>query len=82
MTATFKAAIERAFDQLGGVEYLVQVGRDDPKTFCALLGKVLPKQLEHSGPEGEPLSFRAQSMTKVEVARRLVHVIREGGVGD
>ncbi|MBU2754900.1 hypothetical protein HFU84_12945 [Acidithiobacillus sp. CV18-2] len=41
-----KAAIEEAFIQLGGVQWLVALGRDDPKAFAALLAKLLPKQLE------------------------------------
>jgi hypothetical protein len=44
-TADVKAAILSAFDKAGGVGYLVQVAENDPKTFCALLGKVLPMQV-------------------------------------
>jgi hypothetical protein len=33
----------RAFDQVGGVEYLTTVARTHPQVFCALLGKVLPR---------------------------------------
>ena len=50
LTANIKAAILEAFEQLGGVEYLVQVGHDDPRTFIGLVGQVLPTQLE--APEG------------------------------
>jgi hypothetical protein len=30
-----------AFNALGGVEYLCAVTREDPKAFCALLGKLI-----------------------------------------
>ena len=50
LTANIKAAILEAFERLGGVEYLVQVGHDDPRTFLGLVGKVLPTKLE--APEG------------------------------
>jgi hypothetical protein len=40
-----KGAITEAFTQLGGVDYLVGVARDDPKTFCALLAKLVPAEL-------------------------------------
>ena len=40
-----KEAIIGAFDKLGGESYLVKVAQSDPKTFCMLLGKVMPTQL-------------------------------------
>lgn len=48
VTASVKAAILEAFEKLGGVDYLVKVGQEDPKTFLALVGKVLPTQIEPS----------------------------------
>lgn len=45
LTAKVKEAIEAAFDTVGGKDYLVAVAKDDPKTFCALLAKVLPKDI-------------------------------------
>ena len=48
-TRTLKTAILNAFEKVGGEEYLVRVAREDPKTFCTLLGKVLPTQ-----PTGDP----------------------------
>lgn len=44
-TADLKNAIMAAYDKLGGVDYLVDVGRSKPETFCTLLGKVLPKDI-------------------------------------
>lgn len=38
-----------AFEELGGQAYLVALARDDPKTFLALLGKVLPYQAKGLG---------------------------------
>ena len=34
--------ILKAFDLAGGVEYLYAVAREDPKAYCALLGKLIP----------------------------------------
>ncbi len=42
LTASVKGAIMHAFEEVGGVDYLVKVAEDDPKTFCGLLAKVLP----------------------------------------
>lgn len=41
-------AVFEAFDLAGGVEYLVQCAKDEPKTFLQLLGKVMPKQVDVS----------------------------------
>lgn len=52
-TAALKDAILNAFVTVGGEGYLAQVARDDPRTFCTLLGKVLPMQIagdENGGP--------------------------------
>lgn len=45
ITADMHAVIHNAFAKLGGVDYLVQVGREDPRTFCALLAKTVPTQI-------------------------------------
>lgn len=45
VTQAVKEAVQTAFDEVGGAEYLVKVARHDHKTFCALLGKVIPAQV-------------------------------------
>ena len=52
-TGALKEAILNAFGRVGGEAYLERVAQSDPKTFCTLLGKVLPLQV--SGPEGGPM---------------------------
>ena len=42
LTANVKACIIAAFADAGGKDYLVTVAKTDPRTFCMLLGKVLP----------------------------------------
>lgn len=37
-----KEAILTTLDKVGGVKYLSRVAMEDPRTFCALLGRVLP----------------------------------------
>ena len=49
-TAALKDAILNAFTKVGGEDYLVTVAREDPRTFCTLLGKVLPMQV--TGEDG------------------------------
>jgi hypothetical protein len=49
-TTQVKEAILAAFDKVGGPAYLQKVAEEDPKTFCSLLGRVLPTEI--SGPDG------------------------------
>lgn len=44
-TVAVKEAIMNAFELVGGQQYLVMVALKDPKTFCTLLGRVLPAEL-------------------------------------
>lgn len=45
-TVLLKQGIMDAYQELGGVKYLIEVGKKDPKTFCTLLGKVLPQEMK------------------------------------
>jgi hypothetical protein len=45
VTRTLVEAIDKAFEQVGGAQYLARIAEDDPKAFCALLGKRLPRDL-------------------------------------
>jgi hypothetical protein len=56
LTSDLKAAILGALEAQGGQQYLEKVAADDPRTFCALLSKVLPMQLQ--GDEDKPLAIQ------------------------
>lgn len=45
MTKSVKDALLGAFDELGGKDYLIEVGREDPKTLCTLLAKIIPAEI-------------------------------------
>ena len=55
-TTALKEAILAALDTVGGQAYLERVAEEDPKTFCTLLGKVLPMQL--TGENGGAIVMR------------------------
>jgi hypothetical protein len=55
LTATVRIAVIEAFEKLGGVDYLVRIGTEEPKTFVALLSKVLPTQVEGPDDGGQHL---------------------------
>ena len=42
LTTSLKELILRALDEVGGLKYLCKVAADDPRTFCNLVGRVLP----------------------------------------
>jgi hypothetical protein len=46
LTRTIKEAIEAAFEQVGGHEYLARMAEDQPTAFMALLGKAMPTQID------------------------------------
>jgi hypothetical protein len=58
-STALKEAIMNAFEEVGGKKYLVMVAHEDPKTFCTLLGKVLPAEL-NAKVEGD-VSFTIMS---------------------
>ncbi len=45
LTKTVREAIEQAFDQVGGPDYLAEMAREQPVAFMTLLGKILPQQV-------------------------------------
>lgn len=67
-TLALKEAIEHAFEELGGTSYLVQVGRSDPRTFCALLSKLLPTKLANA--DGSPLLAALTELTDAQLEAR------------
>ena len=50
LTADIKGAIEGALSAVGGQRYLEGVARKHPQVFCALLAKLIPKDLNASVP--------------------------------
>lgn len=56
-TALLKDAILKAAEQAGGKDgmagYLAKQAEENPGPFMALLGKVLPMQVQGSGKDGE-----------------------------
>jgi hypothetical protein len=52
VTASVKAALVAAFEELGGVAALVEWGRKKPTEFYALWAKLLPAELKVTGDGG------------------------------
>lgn len=75
LTASIKDAIEHAFDELGGASYLVHVGKQDPRTFCALLGKLLPTKLANA--DGSPLLAALTELTDAQLEARTARALAD-----
>lgn len=56
-TTEVKAAIQQAFEEVGGHIYLRTLASKYPNIFCTLLGKIIPTEIkaELSGPGGGPM---------------------------
>jgi len=46
ITKNMKDVLELAFNRSGGVDYLCRVAENDPKTFCALLARLVPNTVQ------------------------------------
>ena len=44
-TASLKAAILEAFDEIGGASWLKDLAENDPRTFSSLLAKLIPSEV-------------------------------------
>jgi hypothetical protein len=75
LTASIKDAIEHAFDELGGASYLVHVGKNDPRTFCALLSKLLPTKLANA--DGSPLLAALTELTDAQLEARTARALAD-----
>lgn len=70
-TTFLKEAIQTSFERLGGPDYLEQVGRTDPKTYCSLLSKVMPKG-------DAKVETTVSTLSDAEIRSRVALMLREG----
>ena len=50
-TKAVKDALMEAFEEVGGVGWLVDLARSDPRTFAMLLGKLVPRESQVSSDD-------------------------------
>jgi hypothetical protein len=73
-TTALKDALMLSFERLGGAAYLEEVARRDPRTYCALLGKVLPRN--PLAPESG--AGAVSTLSDAEIRQRVAGMLREG----
>lgn len=72
-SAVIRSAIVETFERVGGIQYLEQVARAEPKVFCTLLAKVLPRQTAVQESERE-----VSTLSDAEIRSRVALMLREG----
>lgn len=75
LTVSIREAIENAFTELGGASYLVHVGKNDPRTFCALLSRLLPTKLANA--DGSPLLAALTELTDAQLEARTARALAD-----
>lgn len=70
---TLKEAILASFERLGGASYLEEVGRREPRTYCALLARVLPR---NATPDATAATVA--TLSDAEIRQRVAGMLREG----
>ena len=69
-----KDAILASFEAVGGAKYLEQVARTDPRTYCSLISKVIPKP----SPFGQKEAQEVAVLSDVDLQRRVAAMIQSG----
>jgi hypothetical protein len=76
--------IMKAYEEAGGVEYLISMAHTDPRTFVGLLHKVLPTQI--AGMKDEPLKLELSEMTDDQLSLKVAEIMgackKQGILGD
>lgn len=49
ITREIRDAISKAFDEVGGADYLVKIAETKPEVFCGLVGKIIPREVDATG---------------------------------
>ncbi len=72
LTRDVKDAILNAFDKAGGEDYLVTIAKNDPRTFCALLGRVIPSEVKAEVTNADDVLMRKvqEGRARLAAARR------------
>ena len=65
LTPEIKDGILEAFEQAGGVDYLVEIAHRDPPTFCMLLAKIIPSEIKAGITNSSAINLN-KAMTEAE----------------
>ena len=59
-TTSIREALLKTFDNIGGVSWMEQLAKDEPRAFAQLLAKLIPQGVQAVGTDGEaaPLQIK------------------------
>ncbi len=80
LTSDVRQAIMEAFSILGGAEYLRKVATEDPKAFCALLGKLIPVKVAGDAEDPPVLRMAIDAPPDETREQWLARTARERGL--
>ena len=80
ITSDVRQAIMDAFSILGGAEYLRKVATEDPKAFCALLGKLIPVKVAGDAEDPPVLRMAIDAPPDETREQWLARTARERGI--
>ena len=69
-----KEAILTSFEAVGGARYLEEIARTDPRTYCSLISKVIPKPSPFGQKEAQEVAVLSDS----DLQRRVAAMIQSG----
>ena len=75
-----REAILQAFEEAGGVDYLRRVAKEDPKTFCTLLGKLIPVKVAGDAEDPPVLRMTIDAPPDETREQWLARTARERGL--
>lgn len=64
-SADIRFAVLKSFEAVGGIEYLKQVAKTEPKAYVALLAKVIPKEIYHEIRETKTVIIDFQGLPQL-----------------
>jgi hypothetical protein len=67
--------LRESLDKLGGVRYLVRQGEKNPTAYMALIGKIIPQQIDATIRRELPEMTRAELLELLDSADRTRHAI-------
>jgi len=64
MTSQLKGAVLQSFLDLGGVDYLVKLGKEYPKVYATLLAKLIPNTVNTTDSNGDETGLKIEVVYK------------------
>ena len=75
MNRAIKLALSDSFQELGGKDWLVGLGKSDPKTYALLLARLIPAEVNAELKAQVTHDLCDQLVQRIQPGRRRVHLL-------